>query len=59
MLRADSPLMLTVERNSAGGNAKRLLVDFLIGAHARLKADRRLTLDASRYRTDFRDLTLL
>jgi predicted nucleic acid-binding protein len=46
-------------KNSAGGNTRRLLVDFLIGAHALLKADRLLTLDASRYRTDFRDLKLL
>ena len=46
-------------KNSAGGNTKRLLVDVLIGAHALLNADRLLTLDANRYRTDFRDLKLL
>ena len=45
--------------SSAGGDTKRLLVDFLIGSHALLKADRLLTLDARRYRTDFRDLKLL
>jgi predicted nucleic acid-binding protein len=38
---------------SGGGNPKRLLVDFLIGAHAILKDDRLLTLDASCYREDF------
>jgi predicted nucleic acid-binding protein len=36
-----------------------LLVDFIIGAHATEKSDRLLTLDASRYRTDFPDLALL
>jgi len=46
-------------KNSEGGNAKRLLVDFLIGAHALLKADRLLTLDPGRYRSNFRDLKML
>ena len=40
-------------RRSAGGSAKRLLVDFLVAAHAQLRADRFMTLDASRYRRDF------
>jgi predicted nucleic acid-binding protein len=46
-------------RRSAGGHPKRLLVDFLIGAHAVLKADRLLTLDASRYRKEFSKLRLM
>jgi predicted nucleic acid-binding protein len=46
-------------RRSGGGNPKRLLVDFLIGAHALLKADRLLTLDARRYREDFPKLRLM
>jgi predicted nucleic acid-binding protein len=46
-------------RRSGGGNSKRLLVDFLIGAHAISKADRLLTLDASRYREDFPKLQLM
>ncbi len=35
---------------------KRLLIDFLIGAHASLVADRLLTLDKNRYETAFPDL---
>ena len=37
-------------RRSKDGAPKRLLVDFIIGAHALLKADRLLTLDAARYK---------
>jgi len=43
-------------RRSAGGEPKRLLVDFLVGAHASVRADRLLTLDPNRYRTHFPDL---
>jgi predicted nucleic acid-binding protein len=46
-------------RRSGGGSPKRLLVDFLIGAHAMLKADRLLTLDASRYWEDFPKLRVM
>jgi len=46
-------------RQSGDGVAKRLLADFLIGAHAYLTADRLLTLDASRYRHAFPKLRLL
>ena len=40
-------------RRSRGGSPKRMLVDFVIAAHALLRADRLMTLDASRYRRDF------
>lgn len=40
-------------RRSKGGSAKRLLVDFLVWAHAQLRAHRLFTLDASRYTKAF------
>jgi predicted nucleic acid-binding protein len=43
-------------RASRGGSAKRLLVDFIVGAHALIRTDRLLTLDASRYAKDFPEL---
>jgi predicted nucleic acid-binding protein len=46
-------------RRSRGGQPKRLLVDFLIGAHAFLRADRLLTLDPDRYVRDFPRLRLI
>jgi predicted nucleic acid-binding protein len=46
-------------RKSAGDSPKRLLVDFVIAAHALLKADRLMTLDASRYTRDFPRLTVV
>jgi len=45
-------------RRSQGGAPKRLLVDFLIAAHALLRADRLMTLDPSRYQQDFPKLRL-
>jgi predicted nucleic acid-binding protein len=45
-------------RRSQGGSAKRLLVDFIIAAHAMLRADRLMTLDATRYRQDFPTLRM-
>jgi predicted nucleic acid-binding protein len=46
-------------RTRQGDQPRRLLVDFIIGAHAIEKSDRLLTLDPSRYRTDFPQLALL
>ena len=46
----------TRRRASRGGRAKRLLVDFIVGAHALLRSDRLLTLDTSRYLRDFPEL---
>lgn len=46
-------------RRSGGGSAKRMLVDFVVAAHASLCADRLLTLDASRYARDFPQLRLV
>ena len=45
-------------RSSGGSEPKRLLVDFIVGAHALKRADRLLTLDANRYRIDFPDVRL-
>jgi len=46
-------------RLSGGSSPKRLLPDFLIAAHALLRADRLFTLDASRYQQDFPELRLV
>jgi predicted nucleic acid-binding protein len=46
-------------RRSAGSNPKRLPVDFLVAAHASLRADRLLTLDTTTYRQDFPALPLI
>jgi predicted nucleic acid-binding protein len=46
-------------RRSRGGSPKRLLVDFIVAAHAMLRADRLMTLDVTRYRQDFPKLRLL
>lgn len=48
-----------IRRRSSGGSPKRLLVDFVIGAHALLKADRLMTRDANRYAQDFPNLRLI
>ena len=45
-------------RRSGGAETRRLLVDFLVGAHALLRAGRLFTLDASRYRRDFPELPI-
>ena len=45
-------------RASGGGHPRRLLVDFLVGAHAAERADRLLTLDPDRYRAAFEGLRI-
>ncbi len=46
-------------RRSHGAQPKRLLVDFVIGAHALQRADCLLRLDPRRYSTDFPLLTVV
>lgn len=46
-------------RRSGGGSPRRLLADFVIGAHALLQADRLLTLDSEMYERNFPELILL
>ncbi len=45
-------------RRSGGGEPKRLLADFIVGAHASLYADRLFSLDRGRYSRDFPKLRL-
>lgn len=50
----------TVRRRSSGGDfPRRLLADFVIGAHASLRADALMTLDPQHYRLSFPDLKLI
>jgi predicted nucleic acid-binding protein len=46
-------------RKSTGESSRRLLAEFLIGAHALVQADRLLTLDPKVYQQDFPELRLL
>lgn len=46
-------------RNSKSSHPKRLLVDFIVGAHALLEANRLMTMDKNRYITAFADLEIV
>jgi predicted nucleic acid-binding protein len=46
-------------RAARAGQPRRLVADFVIGAHALLHADRLLTLDVRLYKQDFPDLKIL
>jgi predicted nucleic acid-binding protein len=46
-------------RQSGQEQPRRLLADFVIGAHALLTADRLITLDRGRYERDFPELKLV
>ena len=46
-------------RRSGGSDAKRLLVDFIVAAHALLSADQLMTLDPVRYSQDFEKLRIV
>ncbi len=44
---------------SGGGEPRRLLADFVVGAHAMVQCDRLLTFDVKRYEVDFPELKLV
>jgi len=46
-------------RKSTGEGPRRIIADFLIGAHALVQADRLLTLDPKVYRQDFPEVSLM
>ena len=46
-------------RQSGGGTPKRLLADFIVGAHALLRADRLMTLDRGHYEREFAELAII
>ena len=46
-------------RRQGGGEARRFLADYLVAAHALVRADRLVTLDLRSYRTDFPELVLV
>ncbi len=46
-------------RKARGGQTKRILADFVIGAHALVSTDRLITLDKNRYNTSFPELNLV
>jgi hypothetical protein len=46
-------------RESQGNGPRRLLADFLVGAHALVQADRLMTLDAKMYQQNFPEVRLI
>jgi predicted nucleic acid-binding protein len=46
-------------RKSSGDQPRRIIADYLIGAHALLNADGLMTLDPSTYQRDFPELRLI
>ncbi len=60
MLAAESfAAYATRRRRSGGGSPQRLLADFVIASHAKLRADRLMTRDPARYKLDFPKLHLV
>jgi predicted nucleic acid-binding protein len=47
------------QRRAEAGAPKRLLADFIVGAHALLHADRLMTLDHGRYAREFAELKVV
>lgn len=47
------------EYRKAGGTRERIITDFIIGAHAELKADRFLTRDRGFYKTYFPEIEIM
>lgn len=59
-LAAEAFVAYAERRRSAGaGRPRRILADFLVGAHAADKAQRLITLDGGFYRAVYPDLTLV
>ena len=59
LLAAERYAKYAVRKREQGmGEPKRLLADFVVGAHALLRADQLLTLDKRLYRRDFGELLL-
>jgi hypothetical protein len=48
----------TRRRRAKGGSQRRLLADFVIGAHALLRADRLVTFNGADFRSDFPELKI-
>jgi predicted nucleic acid-binding protein len=46
-------------RKDGAGSPRRLLADFIIGAHALIRADRLITFNASDYKRDFPELKII